>query len=327
MVVVTSVKAARRRLRYESWHLLHLYAYLGVGLALPHQLWTGQEFLSSPGRDRLLVGRCGSLAAGAVLVWRVGAAAVAQRAAPAPGHLGGARGRRHRVGLRDRPPPATGCRPRPASSSPGASSAGAGWTRANPYSLSAAPDGRSLRITVKDVGDGSAALRGACGPAPGCWSRARTAGSAARARTRRKVAADRRRRRHHAAAGAGRGARLRPRRRGPAAPLHRRAALRRASSSALAARARAAACSTCPGRRRAAGLLARATASARADDLAALRLLGARHRRARRLRLRPRGLGRRASAAPPRPPACPPTASTSRPSGGDPMKTHRPAGS
>jgi hypothetical protein len=31
MVVVTSVKAARRRLRYESWHLLHLYAYLGVG--------------------------------------------------------------------------------------------------------------------------------------------------------------------------------------------------------------------------------------------------------------------------------------------------------
>src|SRR4051794_41715456 len=44
MVVVTSVRAARRRIRYESWHLLHLYAYLGVGLALPHQLWTGQDF-------------------------------------------------------------------------------------------------------------------------------------------------------------------------------------------------------------------------------------------------------------------------------------------
>ena len=50
MVVVTSVRAARRRLRYESWHLLHLYAYLGVGLALPHQLWTGQEFLASTAR-------------------------------------------------------------------------------------------------------------------------------------------------------------------------------------------------------------------------------------------------------------------------------------
>jgi DMSO/TMAO reductase YedYZ heme-binding membrane subunit len=48
MVVVTSVKAARRRLRYESWHLLHLYAYLGAGLALPHQLWTGADFVASP---------------------------------------------------------------------------------------------------------------------------------------------------------------------------------------------------------------------------------------------------------------------------------------
>ena len=48
LVVVTSVRAARRRLRYESWHLLHLYAYLGVGLALPHQLWTGADFLANP---------------------------------------------------------------------------------------------------------------------------------------------------------------------------------------------------------------------------------------------------------------------------------------
>ncbi len=40
-------KPARRRLRYEAWHLLHLYAYLGVGLALPHQLWTGADFTSS----------------------------------------------------------------------------------------------------------------------------------------------------------------------------------------------------------------------------------------------------------------------------------------
>jgi ferredoxin-NADP reductase len=31
-----------------------------------------------------------------------------------------------------------------------------GWTRGNPYSLSAAPDGRSLRISVKDLGDNSA---------------------------------------------------------------------------------------------------------------------------------------------------------------------------
>jgi hypothetical protein len=58
MVVVTSLRAARRRLGYESWHLLHLYGYLG--LALPHQLWTGQEFCSRRQR-RSTGGRCGQL--------------------------------------------------------------------------------------------------------------------------------------------------------------------------------------------------------------------------------------------------------------------------
>ena len=70
MVVVTSYQAARRKLRYESWHLLHLYAYLGVGLALPHQLWTGQEFLASTARTVFWEGLW-IAAAGAVLVWRV----------------------------------------------------------------------------------------------------------------------------------------------------------------------------------------------------------------------------------------------------------------
>ncbi|MGQ0625669.1 MAG: ferric reductase-like transmembrane domain-containing protein, partial [Sporichthyaceae bacterium] len=49
LVAVTSLRIARRRLRYASWHLLHLYAYLGVGLALPHQIWTGADFTASPG--------------------------------------------------------------------------------------------------------------------------------------------------------------------------------------------------------------------------------------------------------------------------------------
>ena len=62
-----------------------------------------------------------------------------------------------------------------------------GWTRANPYSLSAAPDGRSLRITVQAVGDGSAstfALRpGTRVLVEGPFGRL-----SARARTRRQVA-------------------------------------------------------------------------------------------------------------------------------------------
>ncbi|WP_414780978.1 hypothetical protein, partial [Escherichia coli] len=48
LVVATSVRKARRALRYESWHLLHLYGYLGVGLAVPHMLWTGADFTAHP---------------------------------------------------------------------------------------------------------------------------------------------------------------------------------------------------------------------------------------------------------------------------------------
>ena len=71
MVVVTSIRAARRRIRYGSWHLLHLYAYLGVGLALPHQLWTGQDFVSSPLKT-FFWWSAWIMTAAAVLVCRVG---------------------------------------------------------------------------------------------------------------------------------------------------------------------------------------------------------------------------------------------------------------
>ena len=68
--VVTSFAFVRARMRYESWHLLHLYAYLGVGLALPHQLWTGESFTSSPTATAFWWTAWG-LAVAAVLVWRV----------------------------------------------------------------------------------------------------------------------------------------------------------------------------------------------------------------------------------------------------------------
>jgi DMSO/TMAO reductase YedYZ heme-binding membrane subunit len=70
-VIVTSVRAARARLRYESWHLLHLYAYLGLGLALPHQLWTGKDFLTSPAAT-VYWWTLWAAAAASVLFWRVG---------------------------------------------------------------------------------------------------------------------------------------------------------------------------------------------------------------------------------------------------------------
>ena len=154
--VLTSIKAARRRMRYESWHLLHLYAYLGVGLALPHQLWTGQEFLASTGRT-VFWWTAWSVAAATILVYRIGVPVarnvrhrlrVTNVVREADGVVSVYVGGRHLDRLRTEAGQFFSWRflGRP------------GWTRANPYSLSAAPDGRSLRITVQEAGDGSAAL-------------------------------------------------------------------------------------------------------------------------------------------------------------------------
>jgi predicted ferric reductase len=156
MVVVTSIRAARARLRYESWHLLHLYAYLGVGLALPHELWTGTDFIAQP----LAVAywwTLYALAAGAVVVFRLAlplwrsarhGLVVERVVREAPGVVS--------IYLRGRHLPGLGIRAGHFLNWRFLN--GPGWTRANPYSLSAAPGSRSLRITVKDLGDGSRTL-------------------------------------------------------------------------------------------------------------------------------------------------------------------------
>ena len=158
LVVVTSVKAARASVRYESWHLLHLYAYLGVGLAIPHEVWTGADFIASP-LSRLYWWSLYAAALLAILGWRVG--------------LPVYRSLRHRIVVH-----------RVVREAPGVVSIylrgrdldridaragqfftwrfldGPGWTRGHPYSLSAAPTRDTLRITVKNLGDGSARLAG-----------------------------------------------------------------------------------------------------------------------------------------------------------------------
>jgi predicted ferric reductase len=156
MVPLTSIKAARARLRYESWHLLHLYAYLGVGLALPHQLWTGKEFLTSP-LATVFWWTLWAGAAGAVLIWRVGqplwrsvrhrVVVTAVRAESATVTTVVMAGR----GLERLPV-------RAGQFMQWRFLTGPGFTRAHPYSLSAAPDGATLRITAAHLGDGSAAL-------------------------------------------------------------------------------------------------------------------------------------------------------------------------
>jgi predicted ferric reductase len=46
-VGISSARAARRRLRYETWYYLHLYTYLAVALAFSHQFSTGAEFMDN----------------------------------------------------------------------------------------------------------------------------------------------------------------------------------------------------------------------------------------------------------------------------------------
>jgi predicted ferric reductase len=158
LVAVTSIRRARRRLRYESWHLLHLYAYLGVGLALPHQLWSGQEFLSS----RVASAYWWTLwaaAAGAVLVWRV-AIPLYRTLTHRLRVVDVVRESDHAVSVvmtgrhLDRLPVAAG------QFFVWRFLGAPGWTRGHPYSLSAVPTGDTLRITVKDLGDDSRVLRG-----------------------------------------------------------------------------------------------------------------------------------------------------------------------
>jgi predicted ferric reductase len=164
MVVITSLKAARRRLRYESWHLLHLYAYLGIGLALAHQLWTGQEFLQSSATT-IYWWTLWAAAAGAIVVWRIllplwrsaryrlrVAGVVRESSDVVSVYLTGRQldrlplraGQFLNVRFLSRP----------------------GWTRANPFSLSIAPNGHTLRITAKLLGEGSARLANL---RPGTW--------------------------------------------------------------------------------------------------------------------------------------------------------------
>ncbi len=48
MVAVTSVRIARRRLKYETWWVVHLYTYLALSLAFAHQIATGVASSATP---------------------------------------------------------------------------------------------------------------------------------------------------------------------------------------------------------------------------------------------------------------------------------------
>ncbi|GGM11838.1 oxidoreductase [Streptomyces fumigatiscleroticus] len=157
VVGAVSARWARRRLAYETWHFIHLYTYVAVVLAFTHQVAVGTTFTSSSVATAYWYALWG-LALGSVCAGRL--------------VLPLWRNRRHRLRVSAVVPESdnvvsvyvTG---RDLDRLP----ARAGqfflwrfltkdrWWQANPFSLSAAPDGRTLRLTAKAAGPGSAGLR------------------------------------------------------------------------------------------------------------------------------------------------------------------------
>ncbi len=150
-VAVTSVRAARRKLDRQTWYFVHLYAYLAIALTFAHQLAVGTDFDGDRAARVWWVGLY-TLVFGVLLWWRV----------LVPVH----HNRRHRLRVegvqREAPGVASiyvsGRHLDALDAQPGQFFLWRfitpdGWWQAHPFSLSAAPTRKHLRITVKDLGD------------------------------------------------------------------------------------------------------------------------------------------------------------------------------
>ncbi|MDL5204423.1 ferredoxin reductase family protein [Streptomyces sp. ALI-76-A] len=157
VVGAVSARSARRRLAYETWHFIHLYTYVAVVLAFTHQVAVGTTFTASDAATAYWYGlwgvALGSVALGRLVLplwrnWRHQLRVTA--VVPESDNVVSV----YMTGRDlDRMPARAGqfflwrfmTRDR--------------WWQANPFSLSAAPDGRTLRLTAKAAGDGSSSLR------------------------------------------------------------------------------------------------------------------------------------------------------------------------
>ena len=156
MAGVASIRALRRRLRRETWWAIHLYMYLALALSFAHVIVLGPSFVGHP-LTRVLWSVAWAATAGLVLVYRVG--------------LPVARSLRHRIEVVEVRREAAGvvsviCTGRHLERLPVAGGqflfwrflTRGLWWQAHPYSLSALPRPPFLRLTVKDLGDHSAAV-------------------------------------------------------------------------------------------------------------------------------------------------------------------------
>ncbi|RBY74720.1 ferric reductase [Blastococcus sp. TF02-09] len=153
---VMSARAARRRLRHETWHGVHLLMYVAVALSFAHML-AGPDLA---GRPALQIGWALAYTYVVALVLRYRVIAPLQQAV------------RHRLrvaGVQREAPgvvsiTVTGEHLRDLAAEPGQFFRWRfltpdHWSTAHPFSLSAAPTDTALRLTVKELGDGSRDLQ------------------------------------------------------------------------------------------------------------------------------------------------------------------------
>jgi ferredoxin-NADP reductase/DMSO/TMAO reductase YedYZ heme-binding membrane subunit len=153
---VTSYRLARRRMAYETWWSVHLYAYLALFLSFSHQINTGASFVGHPVATAwwtaLWVGTLVTVVAARIglPVWRslYHRLRVVGVAPEGPDTISVVMEGRHL----DRLPVYGGQFFRWFFLLPGM------WWQAHPYSISAVPVDDHIRITVKDLGDHSAGL-------------------------------------------------------------------------------------------------------------------------------------------------------------------------
>jgi len=156
MAGITSIRIARRRLKYETWWVVHLYMYLALALAFAHQIVTGGSFVGHPLTRAIWIAVWISTA-GMVIVFRVFQPL--------------ARNLRHQLRVASIHEEAPGVFSVVCSGRRLERLAVSGgqffqwrfltkdlWWHAHPYSLSALPRPPYIRVTVKGLGDQSRAV-------------------------------------------------------------------------------------------------------------------------------------------------------------------------
>jgi predicted ferric reductase len=150
-VAISSVRAVRRKASYETWYAIHLYTYLAIALGFLHQLFVGVDFTTDQVASLFWIGLY-LVAFGSLAVFRFGQPIaitwrhrfrVANVVEEAPGvaslyvagreldQLAVRAGQWFRLRFVTKQ----------------------GWFRAHPFSISAAPNGKYLRFTIKELGD------------------------------------------------------------------------------------------------------------------------------------------------------------------------------